>query len=259
MNRWILSAALIAAVPAHCADDPRAAIAKAWQQYQAGVQNEQELVEVHGVQGGQPQAPRLLWRRTRYTEHGQRLAIKFVQPVADLGLGLLVERNFSDADQIWLRQPSWTSARKVAGNREAKFFADTTFTFEDTKQLVAEQTGHFDYRYISQAATGSVIAATPRPGTASGYGRREISLNAQGVPQRIEYFTTDGQPLKTLTFEELHYPAPGRWRANRIVMKMARDGGQSTLVVRKRQFNQALADQAFSLQALLETDSAKTE
>lgn len=261
MKTLILAAAAIAAADTHAStpDAARAAIAKAWQQYQHGVQNEQELVEVHVTQDGVALPAKLLWRRVRYSEQGQHLSIKFLEPVTDYGLGLLVERNINGADQVWLRQPSWTSARKIAGNRETKYFADTAFTFEDTKQLVAEQTSQFDYRYASQSGGTAVISATPKPGTTSGYGRRDISLNAQGTPVRIDYFDADGQPLKTLRFEELHYPAPGRWRADRIVLKQARDGSQSTLKVRKRQFNMALGERMFSLPYLLENDSAKVE
>jgi hypothetical protein len=259
MKKWILAAAACAATQGHAADDARTAVDKAWQQFQQGVQSEQELVEVNVVQGGQPLPAKLLWRRVRYGERGQRLSIKFVEPTADLGLGLLVERNLSGGDQIWLRQPSWTNARKISGNRETKYFADTAFTFEDTKQLVGEQTDLFEYRYVSQSAAGAVIAATPKPGTISGYGRRDISLNAQGVPVRTDYFDGAGLPLKTLSFEELSYPAPGRWRADRIVLKQTRDGGQSILKVRKRSFNMALSERMFSLPYLLENDSAKAE
>ncbi|WP_342120638.1 outer membrane lipoprotein-sorting protein [Pseudoduganella sp. OTU4001] len=259
MKKWIISAAALAAAAAHADDSAHAAIAKAWQQYRSGVESEQELVEVQVIQAGQAQPNKMVWRRVRYGEQGQRLAIKFVQPAADLGLGLLVERNANGGDQVWLRQPSWTSARRIAGNRENKYFADTAFTFEDTKQLIAEPTSQFDYRYISQGAAGSMVAATPKPGTASGYARRDIALNAQGVPLRIDYFDAGGKLLKTLSFEELEFPAPGRWRANRIVMTLALDASRSTLIVHKRQFNIPLAEQMFSVQNLLETESANSK
>lgn len=258
MKQWIFAAATLAAANAHANDEARAAISKAWQQYQAGVQSEQELVEVQVVQAGQALPTKLLWRRIRYSEQGQRLSIKFVEPSADLGLGLLVERNNSGGDQIWLRQPSWSNGRKIAGNRETKYFADTAFTFEDTKQLIGEQTALFDYKFVSQSPAGAVISAQPKTGTVSAYARRDITLNAQGVPTRIDYFDMDGQALKTLTFEELNFPAPGRWRADRVVLKQ-RDASQSTLKVRKRQFNMALGEHLFSLPYLLENESAKTQ
>lgn len=238
--------------------DARAQIAHAWQQYQQGVQTEQELIEVQISQGGQALPGKLLWRRIRFGEQGQRVSVKFVEPVADLGLALLIERNISAPDQIWLRLPSWTSARKVVGSRETRYFADTAFTFEDNKQLIGEQTALFDYRYLSQDANGAVISATPRAGTVSGYTHRDITLNAQGIPLRIDYFDDGPQALKTLNFEDISYPAPGRWRAGRIVLKQ-RDGNQTILKVRQRAFNGALTERIFSQAAMMENDSARGE
>lgn len=238
--------------------DARGAVVRAWQQYQSNVQTEEELIEVQVTQPGQQLPTKLLWRRIRYGEQGQRVSVKFVEPVADLGLALLIERNTSAPDQIWLRLPSWTSARKVAGNRETRYFADTAFTFEDNKQLIGEQSALFDYRYISQGAAGAVINATPKSGAVSGYVRREITLNSQGVPTRIAYFDDQGPPLKTLSFEQLSQNAQGRWRADRIVVRQ-RDGGQTVLKVRKRLFNGAVSDRIFTQAFMTETDSARRD
>lgn len=263
MKPWITPIALsiaatLCGVSSAAAADARGQIAHAWQQYQQGVQTEQELIEVQISQGGQPQPGKLLWRRIRFGEQGQRVSVKFVEPVADLGLALLIERNMAAPDQIWLRMPSWTSARKVVGSRETRYFADTAFTFEDNKQLIGEQTALFDYRYLSQGASGATISATPRAGTVSGYSHREITLNAQGVPQRIAYFDDGPQVLKTLNFEDISYPAPGRWRAGRIVLTQ-RDGSQTILKVRQRSFNAALAERVFTQAAMMENDSARGE
>lgn len=261
MKKWIPATALIyaATTPMLCGAaelDARAAIAHAWQQYQSGVHTERELAEVQVTQAGQILPTKLLWRRIRYGEQGQRVSVKFIEPTADLGLALLIERNISAPDQVWLRLPSWSAARKIAGNRETRYFADTAFTFEDNKQLIGEQTALFDYRYASQGANGAVVSATPKAGTASGYGRRDITLNNQGVPVRIEYFDDSAQAIKTLVFEELNYPAPGRWRADRIVLRQ-RDGSQTALKVRKRLFNEALGERVFSQTYMMENDSVR--
>ncbi|MES2296345.1 MAG: outer membrane lipoprotein-sorting protein [Pseudomonadota bacterium] len=234
--------------------DARAAIAQAWQHYQQDVQTEQELVEVQIVQAGQPQQDKLLWRRIQFGAQGQKVSIKFVGPAADAGLGLLVERDASAGDQIWLRLPSWSSGRKILGNRETKYFAETAVTFEDSKQLIGEQTAQFDYRY-----QGAVIVATPKPGVVSGYARREISLNGQGVPSRIVYFDGDGQQIKTLSFEDISFPAPGRWRANRIVIRHQQQNSQTVLKIRKRQFNLAMSDILFTLAYMAEAEHAKLD
>ena len=266
MKRWtmmitkpLLAVAIFAGSSVHAAAlDARAQIAHAWQQYQQGVQTEQELIEVQISQGGQTLPGKLLWRRIRFGEQGQRVSVKFVEPVADLGLALLIERNISAPDQIWLRLPSWTNARKVVGSRETRYFADTAFTFEDNKQLIGEQTTLFDYRYLSQDANGAVINATPKTGTVSGYSHRDITLNAQGVPLQIDFFDDAPQALKTLRFEDISYPAPGRWRAGRIVLKQ-RDGSQTILKVHQRAFNSALAERVFTQSAMMENDSARGE
>lgn len=237
--------------------DARSTIAHVWQRYQAGAQSEQELIEVQVRQGAQVLPAKLLWRRIRYGEQGQHVSVKFVEPIADLGLALLIERNTNGTDQIWLRLPSWTSARKVVGSRETRYFADTAFTFEDNKQLIGEQTSLFDYRYQSTDPNATVISATPRAGTVSGYARRDISLNGQGVPTRIDYLDENAQILKTLTFEELNVAAAGRWRADRVTLKQ-RDGSQTTLKVRKRTFNDHLPERVFSQAAMLENDSASS-
>ncbi len=260
MKRLFVAMTLaLVAVHAQSAElDARSAVAHAWQLYQSSVQTEQELIEVRVSQAGQALPTKLLWRRIRFGDQGQRVSVKFVEPIADLGLALLIERNVSAPDQIWLRLPSWTSARKVAGNRETRYFADTAFTFEDNKQLIGEQTALFDYRYVSRGPAGAVISATPKAGVTSGYSRCDITLNAQGVPQRIAYFDDRSQPLKTLSFEDLNQTAQGRWRADRIVVRQ-RDGGQTVLTVRKRVLNAPLSDRVFSQASMTETDSARRD
>jgi hypothetical protein len=237
--------------------DARAAIAQVWQHYQQGVQNEEELVDVQIAQIGQPVQEKLLWRRIQFGAQGQKLSIKFLAPGADVGLGLLIERNVNAPDQVWLRMPSWSAGRKILGNREAKYFAETAFTFEDSKQLIGEQTALFDYHY--QAGQADVIVATPKAGVTSGYARREITLGPQGAPVRIVYFDADGQLIKTLTFEEISFPAPGRWRANRIVVKHQQQQSQTVLKIRQRQFNLAMSEALFSLPYLLEAEHAKRD
>lgn len=260
----LIAAMTLALVTIHAAAvqsaelDAKGAVTRAWQLYQSNVQTEQELIEVRVNQAGRALPTKLLWRRIRFGDQGQRVSVKFVEPVADLGLALLIERNVSARDQIWLRLPSWTGPRKVAGNRETRYFADTAFTFEDNKQLIGEQTALFDYRYVSRSAAGAVISASPRAGVVSGYGRREITLNAQGVPQRIVYFDDQPQPLKTLTFEEINQTAQGRWRSDRIVVRQ-RDGGQTVLTVRKRVLNAPLSERVFSQASMTETDSARRD
>lgn len=242
----------------HAAEtDARSTIAQVWQRYQAGTQSEQELIEVQVTQGGQSLPTKLLWRRIRYGEQGQQVSVKFIEPIADLGLALLIERNTAGADQIWLRLPSWTSARKVVGSRETRYFADTAFTFEDNKQLIGEQTNLFDYRYLSSDPNAIVISATPKAGTVSGYARRDITLNRHTIPTRIDYLDESAQIIKTLAFDEVSVAATGRWRADRIILKQ-RDGSQTTLKVRKRTLNDRLSERVFSQAAMLENDSASS-
>ena len=253
---YLVCAACVA-LPAHAyTPDARAAVVQAWQQYRQGVQSEQELIEVRVTQDGQAVQEKRLWRRIQNGAQGQKLSIKFVAPADDQGLGLLVERGFVDGDQIWLRLPSWSGGRKVVGNRELKYFADTGFTFEDSKQLIGESAALFDYRYLPPTAQGALVVATPKPGVLSGYARREICLNAQGVPVKTDYFDADGQLIKTLSFEAISFAAPGRWRADRIVLRHFQQHSVTVLTVKQRQFNVATADSLFTLPYLLEPENA---
>lgn len=248
--------AVLAPAGAATAADARLPIVQAWQKFRSGVQQEQEFIEVEIHRSGHPALVKALWRRTAFGPRSERLSVKFSAPSADAGLGLLVERTQGEPDQIWLRLPSWPSGRKIVGERETKYFAGTAFTFEDSKQLIGEHTESFDYRFVQEGGPASVIVATPRPGVITGYGKREIALDEQGVPVRIDYFDVDGQPVKTLRFEDMVFPAPGRWRANRIVLDHHQQKSRTVLKVLGRQFNAGMTERVFSLPFLAEPEHA---
>ncbi|NJM44180.1 MAG: outer membrane lipoprotein-sorting protein [Brachymonas sp.] len=196
------------------------------------------------------QAPEIktLTRWSRYSAQGDRVTIKFNEPAADRGMGLLIAREpgSTAASQMWLRMPSWPQARRIAGDREARYFGGTDLTFEDNRQLMGEAVADFNYRTIKADAQGWLIEATPKQAGSSGYAKRLIQLSAQRAVVQIQYFDLDGSPLKTQRHEGLLVETTGRWRAGVVLVDNHKEGSRTRLEISKRDLSQAVPERVFN-------------
>lgn len=256
-----LPAALLAA-PAMAVQEQNASalVTEAWARYRNGVGTEQEQVRVRVSRGAQVAETKTLTRWTRFQDQGERVLIKFSEPAADRGLGLLIAHDGERSSQMWLRMPSWGQARKIAGDREARYFGGTDLSFEDNRQLLGEAVADFSYRLLRSDANGWQIEATPREagsggvisGTTSGYGKRLMQLAPTYAVTEIQYFDRNNALIKVQRNEDITVEPSGRWRAGRIAVDNTQEGSRSVFEITARRIGAVLPERLFAPAALVE-------
>lgn len=232
-------------------------VARAWALYRQGVATEEEQMQVHLTRAGQPTETKALTRWSRLSPEGDQVVVRFSAPAADRGLGLLILRSGATnahsttggqpgSRQVWLRQPSWGQARRIAADREGRPFGDTDLTFEDNRQLLGEAVADFHYRLLPQQDPGWLVEARPRDGIPTAYGMRHIRLTPQHAVAEIRYFDPQLRPLKTQRHDGLEVDASGRWRARTVTIEHHQDRSQTVLELTRRLLNPPLADRVFT-------------
>ncbi len=227
-------------------------MALAWAHYRQGVSTEQEHMQVRVTRPGQAPEVKTLTRWCRLSPEGDKVLVRFSAPAADKGLGLLIVRAPQRDTQMWMRQPSWTQARRIAADREGRPFGGTDLSFEDNRQLLGEAVADFQYRILAQEGSGWLIEALPREGVTSAYGMRHIRLTPQHAVAEIRYFDRQMRPLKTQRHDGLDVAPGGRWRARSITIDHHQDPSQTVLEVVQRQLNPTVVDRLFTPATLAE-------
>ncbi|MGM9514321.1 outer membrane lipoprotein-sorting protein [Roseateles sp. DB2] len=233
-----------------------ALIADSWSRYRRGVTTEQELVRLQITRAGQPVETKRLSRWTQFAEQGERVSIRFAEPAADRGQGLLIlqERSAAapSAAQMWLRMPSWPQARRITGDREGRYFGGTDLSFEDNRQLLGEHTPAFRYRVLQAEAGSWQVEAQPRDPMTSSYGRRLITLSRPSLAiTEIQYFDRQGALIKTQRHESLQLDGT-RWRAQVVSVDNVQERSRTVLTIEQRRLNEPLPERTFTPQFLAE-------
>ncbi|MEA2113414.1 MAG: outer membrane lipoprotein-sorting protein [Patescibacteria group bacterium] len=225
-------------------------IAKTWRLYRQ-VDNEKETVSVI-VRGGGRIKEKVLTRWTKFNPNGEdKIIIKFSKPAIDKGLGLLIWRN-PLGDKQWLKLPSMRRARKISVNNQAKYFAGTDVTYEDSRQLIGERTDDFNYReWGNEKDEYRIIEAVPKKGVSSGYSKRVFWIERQTFAvTRIEYYNRKGL-LKIQHNQEIEIAGNGKWRVNRVAIENMAVGRFTTIKITERQVNTDLPPTIFTKRFLL--------
>jgi hypothetical protein len=225
-------------------------IKKSWQLYRSQTTAESEQMDLTITRLGEAAQHKKLQRWTRYLADGEQVVIKFDTPTADRGLGLWIDGTDRQQQQLWLKMPSWYQPRRISATAEQQYFADTDFTFEDHRQLTGEDTSKFQYRLLATSNSGWWLEALPRDPTTSGYGRREIWLNADFAISQIHYFDQQGQLVKSQKNQLLQHYDNGAWRANRIEVENMQQQRISVFQIVERRFDNSLAERMFSQEEL---------
>lgn len=219
-------------------DEAAVVINRSWQLYRSVGEAEQELLLISVSRAGAAAVQKQLTRWTLFQPQGDQVVMKFANPAADAGLSLLLDRNKSQ-QQIWLKMPSWTKARRVSGERNQQYFAGTDLTFEDNAELSGEDTAAFRYRMLGKTAKGYWLEALPNIGSASAYSRREIWLDSDFAINRIDYFNRQGVLVKTLQNKLLQKYPGGGWRPNQVVVENYQEQRETRIEMRERLFDTA--------------------
>ncbi|MDF2152808.1 outer membrane lipoprotein-sorting protein [Vibrio sp. CAU 1672] len=226
-------------------DDAAAIIHKAWQLYRQHSETEVEQISLEVVRNGEAPRQKTLTRWTRYAATGEQVVVKFDSPSVDKGLGLFISRN-SGQQQMWLKMPSWSKARRINGNRWRQYFAGTDLTFEDNAELSGEDTENYTYSLQSADAQGWRVTAQPLAGSHSAYSRRDIWVDTNYAISRIDYYNRGGMLIKSLRNLQLKLFSDGAWRPGRIEVVNIHKKRKTVFEISSRQFGPTLSARTFS-------------
>ncbi|OPY17302.1 MAG: hypothetical protein A4E69_00034 [Syntrophus sp. PtaB.Bin138] len=221
-------------------------VAKSWDLFRLA-KDERELVRVSVAYHDGRREEKELTRWTLYEPSGEdKVAIRFSKPALDDGLMLLVWRHPGKSDDVWLKLPSFAQERRVSTSDQGKYFAETDLTYEDTRQLIGERIGDFEYRMTGRSGSGWTIEATAKPGVDTAYGKRVFAIDPRYVFTKIEYYAKGGTPIKTQTNTRVTVDRRGRWRVDQVELDNHLLKRKTTMKIVERKVDQNISPEVFS-------------
>jgi outer membrane lipoprotein-sorting protein len=247
---WALAAALAAGVatPLIAAENPRAIVAEVQRRAEAKSQRYEGLLQVFDA-GGKVSDKR--WTMDRIGSHGRsRMVLRFTQPAEVKGVALLVVNHPDRASDQWMWTPAIERDRRIAlQDRSTRFFG-TDFSFEDLEERDVEQ---FDYSFLGEETLeGAVcwkVQSTPKQSKSSQYTRSIVWVRKDNYTlARIENYVRNDL-VRRLDYRDVQN-IQGIWTARQLEMTDLKRGSRTRLTLEKLQYNVAMNEADFTLQAL---------
>lgn len=230
--------------------DAAEVVGESWKLYRQHI-SEKEIVHV-SIKSGTTITEKIFTRWIQYDSEGEdKITIIFSEPRADNGLGLLTWRHEEGNDEQWLKLASMDKERRVAID-DGKYFGGTDFIYEDVRMLIGERVKDFEYRFEMNGSGGWVIAATPKPGIKTFYGKRRLFVERNYSISKIEYYDAQGKLIKTVFWGEIEISANGSWRPTTIRVDNRHLGRSTTLKVSERKLDLELNFRVFTVEFLRE-------
>jgi hypothetical protein len=230
------------------AQDARAIVAESQRRAEAASQKYEGLLQVFDGKGTISDKR---WTLTRLGSHGRsRMVLRFNTPPEVKGVALLVVNHPDRASDQWMWTPAIERDRRIAlQDRSTRFFG-TDFSFEDLEERDVDQ---FDYTLVGEEAVDGAacwkIESVPRQGKSSQYTRSLVWIRKDNhTLARLENYVRDA-PVRRLNYGDLAN-VQGIWTARRLEMSDLRRGSRTLLTLDKLEYNVAMKDEDFTLQAL---------
>jgi outer membrane lipoprotein-sorting protein len=191
------------------------------------------------------------WTYERLGAHGDsRSILRFTAPAEVKGVALLVVNHPDRASDQWMWTPAIERDRRIAlQDRSTRFFG-TDFSFEDLEERDVDQ-----YEYVlrgDETVDGTMcwrIESTPRETKSSQYTRSLVWVRKDNYAlARIENFVKESL-VRRLVYSDIQN-VQGIWTARLLEMTDVRRGSRTRLTLDKLQYNVALKDEDFTLQAI---------
>lgn len=145
-----------------------------------------------------------------------------------------------------LKLPSLKKVRRISINDQTKYFAGTDFTYEDTRQLIGEQTKNYDYQLLEQSSEFWKIAAIPKSNVKTGYSKRVLWIDNKFATTKIEYYIENNQLLKTQINRQIDFEENGLWRVNQVEIDNPFVGRRTFMKIINRKINSGLSQNIFT-------------
>ena len=191
------------------------------------------------------------WIYERIGSHGQsKVIIRFTAPAEVRDVALLIVNHPDRASDQWMWTPALQRDRRIAlQDRSTRFFG-TDFSFEDLEERDVDQ---FDYKLLGEekidgAATWK-IQSTPKEAKSSQYTRAFIWIRKDNYAwARIDSYVKD-DVARRLDYRNIRN-VQGIWTAQETSMTDFRRGSITRLILDKVEYNVALKEEDFTVEAL---------
>jgi len=232
----------------HAADDPKQIVAEAQKRTDAKSQRYEGLLQVFDAKG---KVSDKRWTLDRIGAHGDsKMVLRFTAPAEVKGVALLVVNHPDRASDQWMWTPGIERDRRIAlQDRSTRFFG-TDFSFEDMEERDVNQ---FDYTLVGDDTVGGAlcwkIQSTPKQGKSSQYTRSLVWIRKDNyLIVQIENYIKE-QAVRRMTYGDF-VNIVGIWTARQLEMSDLRRGSRTRLTLDKLQYNVAMKEEDFTLQAL---------
>ena len=232
----------------HAADDPKQIVAEAQKRTDAKSQRYEGLLQVFDAKG---KVSDKRWTLDRIGAHGDsKMVLRFTAPAEVKGVALLVVNHPDRASDQWMWTPGIERDRRIAlQDRSTRFFG-TDFSFEDMEERDVNQ---FDYTLVGDDTVGGAlcwkIQSMPKQGKSSQYTRSLVWIRKDNylIVQIENYIKV--QAVRRMTYGDF-VNIVGIWTARQLEMSDLRRGSRTRLTLDKLQYNVAMKEEDFTLQAL---------
>ncbi len=158
-------------------------------------------------------------------------------------------------DELWMFFPDAEDLVKISGHMLKQGMMGSDFSYQDA--LESEKIGElYEFKLVGTESLGGVncyvLEATALPGKSVSYPKRKMWVDAETfVAVREELYAASGKLLKASRVEELE-EREGRYYASRAVMEdKLKKGSSTTFIIESIDFDVEIADETFSLKALM--------
>jgi outer membrane lipoprotein-sorting protein len=243
-----LVALALQAFDLHAADNARQIVDEVQKRTDVKSQRYEGLLQVFDSKG---KVSDKRWTVERLGAHGQSKAVlRFTVPAEVKGVALLVINHPDRASDQWMWTPAIERDRRIAlQDRSTRFFG-TDFSFEDLEERDVNQ---YDYVLLGDdTADGAAcwkIQSTPRETKSSQYSKSIVWVRKDNYAfARFENYVKD-QVVRRLDYSQIEN-VQGIWTAKQMEMTDVRRGSRTRLTLDKLEYNVALKDEDFTLQAI---------
>jgi hypothetical protein len=232
----------------HAADDPKQIVMEAQKRTDVKSQRYEGLLQVFDAKG---KVSDKRWTLDRIGAHGgSKMVLRFTAPAEVKGVALLVVNHPDRASDQWMWTPGIERDRRIAlQDRSTRFFG-TDFSFEDMEERDVDQ---FDYTSLGDDTVEGFacwkIQSTPKQSKSSQYTRAVLWIRKDNYSVvQVESYIKD-QAVRRLVYSDF-VNIVGVRTARTLEMSDLRRGSRTRLTLDKLQYNVAMKDEDFTLQAL---------
>ena len=243
----VLLFAIAVTVPA-LAQDARQIVEESQRRGRSTSQRYDGVLEVIAADG---KVTKKSWQSLRVGSYGNsKSVIRFTAPPEVKGVALLVINHPDRSSDQWMWTPAIGRERRIAlQDRSTRFFG-TDFSFEDLEERDVNQ---YDYRLLGEEAIDGAacwkIEARPRQSKTSQYTSTRVWVRKDNYAAAQYESLIKEQVVRRLHQTDIQN-VQGIWTPRQLEMTDLRRTGRTILRLDKLEYNVAVKDDDFTIQAL---------